>query len=102
MEPAAGAAWLRHVCLRQGMADRSSDDRLAALQAVAVLILDDLGVDRKAWSMDNGQLSMKRTPLCRGYFCMLHAPCSIVHAFLPRVLAVSDIRRQQEWSIDNR
>jgi len=59
--------------LRPGMADRSSDDRLAALQTVAVLILNDLGVDRKEWTMDNGQLRMKRTPLCRGYFCILHS-----------------------------
>jgi hypothetical protein len=40
-------------CLRQGMADRSSDDRLAALQTVAVLILDDLGVEhRTPWAFE--------------------------------------------------
>jgi len=46
-----GEALLR--CLRQGMTDRSSDDRLAALQTVVVLILDDLGVEhRTPWAFE--------------------------------------------------
>ncbi len=40
-------------CLRQGIADRTTDDRLETMQRVDVLILDDFGVEhRTPWALE--------------------------------------------------
>ena len=117
-------------CLRQGMADRSSDDRLEALQAVAVLILDDLGVEhRTPWACEKlYALLHTRAETGRATLITANLPLDLLtpvttgeaggvepamrwarlvsriagRCGLPLILAVSDIRRQQEWSIDQR